>query len=78
MHQEEQQLDGIMHQEDQEHDGEIVRLHSPDNGRSCTQHACCGHHVVRTQQYRPVQEGTDWSWFIKFLEILSLILGSRP
>jgi hypothetical protein len=46
MRQEEQQLDGIMRQEDQEHDGEIFGLHSPDNGRSCTQHACCGHHVV--------------------------------
>jgi hypothetical protein len=37
---------GIMRQEDQGYDGEIVGLHSPDNGRSCTQHACCGHHVV--------------------------------
>jgi hypothetical protein len=35
-----------MQQEDQEHDGEIIRLHSPDNGRLCTQHACCSHHVV--------------------------------
>jgi hypothetical protein len=35
-----------MRQEDQEQDGEIVGLHSPDNGRSCTQHACCGRHVV--------------------------------
>jgi hypothetical protein len=35
-----------MHQEDQEHDGEIVGLHILDNGHSCTQHACCGRHVV--------------------------------
>jgi hypothetical protein len=35
-----------MRQEDQEQDGEIVRLHSPDNGRSCTQHAYCSPHVV--------------------------------
>jgi hypothetical protein len=35
-----------MQQEDQEHDGEIVGLHSPDNGHSCTQYACCGRHVV--------------------------------
>jgi len=26
--------------EEQQHNGEIVRLHSPDNGCSCNQHAC--------------------------------------
>jgi hypothetical protein len=46
MHQEEQQHDGIMCQEEQQHDGEIVVLHSPDHGHSCTQHACCGCYVV--------------------------------
>jgi hypothetical protein len=35
-----------MNQEQQQHDGEIVGLHSPDNGRSCEQHECCGRHVV--------------------------------
>ena len=36
-----------MHQDqDQQHDGEIVGLHSPDNGRSCNLHVCCGRHVV--------------------------------
>ena len=36
-----------MHQDqDQRHDGEIVGLHSPDNGRSCNLHVCCGRHVV--------------------------------
>ena len=36
-----------MHQDqDQQHDGEIVGLHSPDNGPSCNLHVCCGRHVV--------------------------------
>ena len=30
----------------QQHDGEIVGLHSPDNGRSCEMHACCGRHLL--------------------------------
>ena len=35
-----------MNEDQQQHDGEIVGLHSPDNGRSCEQHECCGRHVV--------------------------------
>jgi hypothetical protein len=37
-----------MHQgiEEQQHNSEIVGLHGPDNGHSCNQHACCGHHIV--------------------------------
>jgi len=36
-----------MHQDqDQQHDGKIFGLHSPDNGRSCNLHVCCGRHVV--------------------------------
>jgi hypothetical protein len=33
-------------EQEQQHDGEIVGLNSPDNGRSCNQHVCCGRHVV--------------------------------
>jgi len=29
-----------------EHDDEIVGLLSPDNGRSCVMHDCCGQHLV--------------------------------
>jgi hypothetical protein len=35
-----------MEDDNQQHDGEIVRLHSPENGRSCVMHDCCGWHVV--------------------------------
>jgi hypothetical protein len=32
--------------QEQQHDGEIVGLHSSDNGRSCNQHVCCRRHAV--------------------------------
>jgi len=36
-----------MEDDNQQLDGEIVGLHSPENGRSCVMHDCCGRHVVR-------------------------------
>jgi hypothetical protein len=35
----------ILYREQQQHDGDIVGLNSPNNGRSCKQHECCGPHV---------------------------------
>jgi len=35
-----------MENDNQQHDGEIVWLHSPDNGHFCVMHDCCGWHIV--------------------------------
>jgi hypothetical protein len=48
-----------MERGNQQYDGQIVGLHSPDNGHSCNLHDCCGRqvvpgHVVRFK--REVQE----------------------
>ncbi len=58
-----------MEDNNQQHDGEIIGLHSPENGRSCVMHDCCGWHVVRFKK-----EMQEVVYHIP-VEILNLMLG---